>query len=247
MEQLLTLSVHLISAPLALASESFAPDAWTRFHEINALKTIKKVQGSCKTVDFGERRALIETRDGTVDIEYDFFVAASGLRRVWPVVPQSTFKEKYLEEAQGQIHALENAGGVVVVGGGRSFEWFKNDSDIAAGAVGIEMAAEVKLVHPRQKVTLIHSRDKLCSSEPLPDDFKDQCLTALHEAGVETIMGQRVVERSSVDGGHRLKLANGRIVDAGMVIYAISKSEPSTSYFPKDSLDEEGYVKITPR
>lgn len=105
------------------------------------------------------------------------------------------------------------------------------------------MAAEVKLVHPWQKVTLIHSRDKLCSSEPLPDDFKDQCLTALHEAGVETIMGQRVME---VDG-HRLKLADGSIVEAGVVIYAISKSVPSTSYFPKDSLDEEGYVKITPR
>lgn len=80
-------------------------------------------------MDFGEKRASIETRDGTVDIEYDFFVAASGLRRVWPVVPQSTIKEKYLKEAQGQIHTLKNANGVVVVGGGRSFDWFKNDSD----------------------------------------------------------------------------------------------------------------------
>lgn len=123
----------------------------------------------------------------------------------------------------------------------------KNYSDIEAGAVGIEMAAEAKLVHPHQKVTLIHSRDKLCSSEPLPDDFKDRCLTALHEAGVETIMGQRVVDESTLDGNRRLTLADGSTVDAGMVIYAISNSRPSTSFFPKDLLDEEGYVKVTPR
>jgi thioredoxin reductase len=108
------------------------------------------------------------------------------------------------------------------------------------------MAAEIRLVMPEQKVTLIHSRDKLCSSEPLPEEFKDKCLAALHEAGVETILGQRVLEDMNEDGTHSLRLADGRIVQASEVVYAISKSTPSTTYLPEKVLDE-GYVKINPR
>lgn len=114
------------------------------------------------------------------------------------------------------------------------------------------MASEIKLVMPDQKVTLIHSRDKLCSAEPLPDEFKDRCLITLHEAGVETILGQRVlsVETSQSEDGHaisELTLADNSTLRAGYVIHAISRSVPSTTYLPASSLDSEGYVKVTPR
>lgn len=112
------------------------------------------------------------------------------------------------------------------------------------------MAAEIKLLMPQQRVTLIHSRDKLCSSEPLPDEFKDRCLKALHEAGVQTIMSQRVLKTEEVETEKgkfsKLKLANGEIVEAGEVIYAISKSFPSTTYLPAAALDEDRYVKVSP-
>jgi len=48
------------------------------------------------------------------------------------------------------------AQGVVVIGG---------------GAVGVEIATELKVVMPDLKVTLVHSRNRLLSSEPLPDEF----------------------------------------------------------------------------
>lgn len=114
------------------------------------------------------------------------------------------------------------------------------------------MAAEIKLVLPDQKVTLVHSRDKLCSSEPLPDEFKDRCLLALREAGVETIMGQRVTgtETSRSPSGEptwELTLADGSTIRAGHVIHAISRSIPSSTYLPASALDDEGYVRVTPR
>jgi hypothetical protein len=121
------------------------------------------------------------------------------------------------------------------------------NADGGQGAVGIEMAAEIKLVMPGRRVTLIHSRHKLCSSEPLPDEFKDKCLTALHEVGVETIMGQRVLDETIENAKHNLKLADGRIVRASEVIYAISKSTSSTSYLPRAALDVEGCAKVTPK
>lgn len=113
------------------------------------------------------------------------------------------------------------------------------------------MAAEIKLIMPTQRVTLIHSRDTLLSSEPLPDDFRKRSRTALEETGVELIMGQRVLKTLDLtgeDGSHysELHLDSGARVVAGYVIYAISKGVPSTEYMPEASLDEQRYVRVTP-
>lgn len=112
------------------------------------------------------------------------------------------------------------------------------------------MAAELKLVQPDRKVTLIHSRSKLLSSENLPDDFKDRALLLLQEAGVETIMGARVMNVSAVEEGEAspvvLTLSDGRKIKVGFVINAVSKFTPTSSYLPSAALDKEGYVKITP-
>ncbi|RMZ80571.1 hypothetical protein DV737_g2892, partial [Chaetothyriales sp. CBS 132003] len=231
---------HLISSPLALASREYAPKAWTKFSDIPALKNVQIIQGSVQNVDSNNKHATIieSVTKSLLRLDYDFLVAATGLRRVWPVVPQAKSKESYLSEASEHIEAVRKArDGIVVVGG---------------GAVGIEMAAEIKVVMPDQKVTLIHSRDKLCSSEPLPDDFKDRCLTTLHESGVETILGQRVVstEISEAEHGYHiwdLQLADGSKIRAGHVIHAISRSIPTTTYLDESALDRDGYVKVTPR
>lgn len=113
------------------------------------------------------------------------------------------------------------------------------------------MAAELKLVEPNVKVTLIHSRDRLLSNEPLCDEMKDRALELLRESGVEVIMGQRVKETKTElrDGVNKkeIELSDGRKLLASEVIVALSKSVPSTTFLPKSTLDEEGYVRITPR
>ena len=107
------------------------------------------------------------------------------------------------------------------------------------------MASEIKVIEPWQKVTLIHSRDKLLSAEPLPDDFKERSLEVLKEAGVEVIMGQRVTDKTDAGSkSWRLTLANGEQITAGHVITAISRSTPTSGYLPATALDKHGYVKI---
>lgn len=113
------------------------------------------------------------------------------------------------------------------------------------------MAAELKHVHPEIKVTLIHSRNQLLSNEPLCDELKNRALELTREMGVEVILNQRVKEtRSEVKDGVKKKdveLEDGTKLVASEVIMALSKSVPSSSFFPASALDEEGYVKITPR
>jgi hypothetical protein len=127
-----------------------------------------------------------------------------------------------------------------------SFIVFNN---ISLGAVGIEMAAELKTVSPDLDVILIHSRDKLLSAEPLPDELKDKTLDLLHESGVKVVLGHRVVKKTKVvpstgKSAWKLQLSDGTSMIAGHVISAISRSIPTSSYLPSTVLDNDGLVKI---
>ncbi|EOO02375.1 putative pyridine nucleotide-disulfide oxidoreductase-like protein [Phaeoacremonium minimum UCRPA7] len=232
---------HLIGSPLAFASEAYADKAWVKYEDVVPLQApnVHVIQGTVNGVDCSAKTATI-TESGqtsTRELTYDFLVVASGLRRVFPVVPQSLRRKMYLFETGDHIRAVTNAtDGVVVVGG---------------GAVGIEMAAELKLLQPNIKVTLVHSRDKLLSSEGLPDDAKDRALELVQEAGVETLMNHRVADlkettRSDGQTITDIKFTNGESMTASRVIMAVSRSIPSTTYLPSEALDQEGYVKIQP-
>ncbi|KAK4142890.1 pyridine nucleotide-disulfide oxidoreductase [Dichotomopilus funicola] len=231
---------HLIGSPLALSSEKHAEKFWIKYDDIPGLRSpkIRVLHGSVKSVD-PERKVATYLANGSLEppteLRYDYFVAASGLRRAWPVVPQSLRRKQYLFETADHIQAATTARhGVVVVGG---------------GAVGIEMAAELKLVHPNLNVTLVHSRDKLLSSEALPDDVKDRSLELLREAKVTVLMSHRLdrTEEIKDDTGKpclKVHFTNGHTMLADQVSMAVSRSVPTTTYLPSDLLDEEGYVKV---
>lgn len=226
------------------------------FEDIPALQTpaVKFVRGSITGLDSENKFATI-VEHGTqsnVEITYDYFVAATGLRRATPSAPQALSKKQYVVETANHIRTAQAATqGVIVVGAGKnklSIIAYTGQLTCFPGAVGIEIAAELKLLMPDVKVTLIHSRSKLLSSEPLPDEFKDRALQLVHEAGVETILGVRVVDTiENKTSGSEVLLSDGRQVKADLVINAVSKFHPTTKYLPSTALDDDGYVKIKPR
>lgn len=116
---------HLIGSPLALASELYAEKCWVKYDDIPALRSpnIRVLQGTVQSVD-QQRKVATYVAHGagaqTSELQYDYLVAASGLRRVWPVVPQSLRRKQYLFEAGDHIRAATAARhGVVIVGGGK--------------------------------------------------------------------------------------------------------------------------------
>ncbi|KAG9579822.1 FAD/NAD(P)-binding domain-containing protein, partial [Aureobasidium melanogenum] len=230
---------HLIGNPLAFASDDASSKSWTKFQDIPALRlpNVNFLQGSVATINCETKTAsIVDTVTKQIRQEkYDYLLVASGLRRPSPVVPQALNRDQFIAEAKAHTKAIRDAKeGVAVIGG---------------GAVGIEMASEIKAVEPWQQVTLVHSRDKLLSAEPLPDVFKERSLEVLREAGVNVILGQRVIDTTAVqtdDGSKswRLTLSSGQQIAAGHVITAISRSTPTSTYLPSTVLDKDGYVKI---
>jgi NADH dehydrogenase FAD-containing subunit len=76
-----------------------------KFCSLPALQApnLKIIQGSITTIDSGRKVATIKTSSSGREEGYDYLVAASGLRRVFPVVPQSVSEKDYLQEAKEQI------------------------------------------------------------------------------------------------------------------------------------------------
>ncbi|KAI1503318.1 hypothetical protein F5X99DRAFT_417289 [Biscogniauxia marginata] len=230
---------HVIGSPLALASKSYTEKAWVDYKDIKILQRpdVCFVHGRVTKVDCENKTATISESGSQTswNESYDFFITATGLRRVWPVVPQSLNRKDYLVEAGAHIDAvIKSTEPVLVVGG---------------GAVGIEMAAELKHVQPNVKVTLAHSRDKLLSAEPLPDMVKDCALELTQQTGVDVLLSHRLQSSTlikSEDGTkvYEVEFTNGHKMTASNVIMAISKSVPSTDFLPKEALSEEGYVKV---
>lgn len=225
---------------MALADDAYASKAWVKFDDIPALQNdkVRTVHGSVKSVDPANKTATVleSATQSERKLSYDYLVCSTGLRRVWPVVPQSLRRKQYLLEAGTHINAVQNAhAGVVVVGG---------------GAVGIEMAAELKVVQPDTKVTLVHSRDRLLSSEPLPDECKDRALELVKEANVDLKLGKRLAETKEIKDEKtgktvaEISFTDGEKMTASVVIMAVSKSVPTTDYLPKEALEEEGLVKV---
>lgn len=115
---------HLIGTPLAYASKQYAEKAWIRFQDIPALQTpsVKVLRASITQLNCEEKFATVQAIDTRRDykIPYDYFVAASGLRRTKPSAPTALTRKQYLEDALEHIQQVESAKhGVIVIGAGK--------------------------------------------------------------------------------------------------------------------------------
>ena len=108
-----------------MASKNYAEKAWVEYKQVKVLQrpNVTFVQGTLANVDCENKTATItehKTRKTRVE-SYDFFIGTTGLRRSWPVVPQSLTREDYLSEVGTHCDkVLNSTAPVLVVGGGQT-------------------------------------------------------------------------------------------------------------------------------
>ncbi|EOD46621.1 putative apoptosis inducing protein [Neofusicoccum parvum UCRNP2] len=227
---------HTVGTPLAHCSREHCAPFWRKYRNILELQrdevTVRR--GSVKHIDCESLVATfddMETTGREFRQRYDYLVLATGMRRDWPTVPRAFTKAEYVKDGTAQIAGIEESAGdgIVVIGG---------------GAVGIEMAAEIKHNHPSKNVILIHSRNELLSNEPLPAEFKERALAISEEGGVRVILGQRATVVAQENGTSTVTLTDGRVIEAGKVVTAIHKWTPVSSALSAEALTVDGYVKV---
>jgi NADH dehydrogenase FAD-containing subunit len=141
---------------------------------------------------------------------------------------------RYLQAYQARI---KSARSIVVIGG---------------GAVGVQMACDLKELYPEKSVTLVHSREQLMPvyHEGLSNLIKER----FKELGVDLVTGSRVVVPP---GGFPnngevfdIRLQNGRTLSAEFVIQATGQT-PNNQFLA--GLDEpsvvnprNGFIRVLP-
>ncbi|ODV95985.1 hypothetical protein PACTADRAFT_80063 [Pachysolen tannophilus NRRL Y-2460] len=166
---------------------------------------LRYIQGWCH--ELHENYAIVKPVDNSAELskyEFDYCIYAAGRSRPWPFDPKGFDKKYYLEEMEKSTEKIKAANIISVIG---------------AGAVGIEVAAELKTDFPEKKVLLIHPHDNLPPENRLSQIFKQKNLEFLKDVKVEVKLNTRVLKE--VENG--FLTTNGDFVESDLILWCSSK------------------------
>ncbi|KAL2869639.1 NAD(P)/FAD-dependent oxidoreductase [Aspergillus lucknowensis] len=153
---------------------------------------LRKIQGVVTGVFMGEEGGKV-TLQGGEEVAFEYLVLATGSTQPLPVQVSSTEREDACKELQGVQSVIEESQTIAILGG---------------GAVGVELASDIKDFYQDKEVTLVHSRDQLLNR--FGPRLQDHTLTALrNELGVRVLLGERPRLPS---GGESSMTRNARLV-----------------------------------
>lgn len=141
----------------------------------------KQVRGRAVDIkiDDGNRNGVVELDNGD-KVEFEYLAIATGVTQSPPAKLLSTEKKGACEELRVLQERIREAESIAVVG---------------AGAVGVQLAADIVTFSPGKKVTVVHSRDRILSS--FGERLHDFVMGKLEKIGVEVVLGERpVLEKS---------------------------------------------------
>ncbi|KAF1993360.1 FAD/NAD(P)-binding domain-containing protein [Amniculicola lignicola CBS 123094] len=131
---------------------------------------LTRVQG--KAVQVTENQVILASGQ---KVDYAYLIVATGSSQPLPVNVLSTDRVAACHELQEVQQAIVASQKIAIVGG---------------GAVGVELASDIKDFYPEKDVTLVHSRSNLLNS--FGKRLRDYALTALRdELNVRVLLNER--------------------------------------------------------
>lgn len=161
----------------------------TKLHANKVEYTTGKLTKQNTPQQFSTKKVSSSTLNNIID--FDYCIVASGRGRNWPFDPIGANREEFAQEMQVSLDALEKSKHISVIGG---------------GALGIEIAGEVKYhYHDSKQVELVHPHSSLPPEPLVPDEFKAKVLDAIKEQDIAVKLNSRVKE---IDGQWVLSKTN---------------------------------------
>ncbi|KAH7012365.1 hypothetical protein B0J12DRAFT_586895 [Macrophomina phaseolina] len=173
-----------------------------------------------------EKEGVARLRGGG-EVRWDWVIVATGGPGMGRVVVGAEGKTEGVQALRACQEGVRGAQKVVVVGG---------------GAVGVEVAADVKSQYPEKKVTLVHSRGEVMGR--FGEGLREVARKGLEELGVEVVLGERVVEKGK--GG--VVLSSGTRIDCDFLIDSTGQKPASgiIADLSPSSIAESGYIQVKP-
>ncbi|MEM7098363.1 MAG: FAD-dependent oxidoreductase [Pseudomonadota bacterium] len=167
----------------------------------NLLKRGKFVQGNVEHV----RTDAVVLSDGRT-IEADIIAVITGSTYATPFKPQGKGIDDLIDPIRTTHEKIAAASHIAIIG---------------AGAVGTELAGEIRVAFPNKRVSLISEQPKLFPM--YPEKLGAQLSKKLKQLGVDLMLGQRVknLQTTNAPSKEPLMLDSGVRIDADLVIPAM--------------------------
>jgi NADH dehydrogenase FAD-containing subunit len=135
------------------------------------------------------------------ELPYAYLAIATGTSQLPPAKLSAIHKDEACKELQTAQKNIQNAATIAVVGG---------------GAVGVEMATDIKSFCPKKEVTLINSRDHLLPQ--FGPRLQSYVLTIIKKQNIKVILGERPQIVSQ--GSGELRFADAQTLSYDLVVSA---------------------------
>lgn len=183
---------HAVGVPRAYVEPGFAPKLFVPYDNVipKEASSFVKIQRAVVTrivpdtnevqyIDIGPD----DSETGPVkSVRFDYLVLATGSTYISPVnqpkdsLKRSDTEAKLLEVSQ----EIAKASKILVVGG---------------GAVGCEVAGEIKSKYPKKTVTLLDAKSQLVSGSNVREKFRTKLKSSMEKLDIELVLGERLEER----------------------------------------------------
>lgn len=208
---------------------------WIPFHRFRGLDHVRTVHGTLTGLDPSAQKVLVETADGGAVAEpYDALVISTGVSNGFWRRPHLQTADEITTELGAAHQRLASARSVIVIGG---------------GAAAVSSAANLAKAWPDKRVELYFPSER--------------ALVHHHPRVWQRISRQLAGLGVGLHAGHRAVLPDGfgcdEITDAPVqwstgqpassadaVLWAIGRVSPNTQWLPRELLDEQGFVRVTP-
>ncbi|GMF40849.1 unnamed protein product [Phytophthora fragariaefolia] len=183
---------HVVGAPRAYVDPNYTNKMFIPYDNAipnQAAEFVRSVRGVAMSISADTNEVLyysIGTDDKQSEtmekLPFDYLVLAMGSTYSVPIkqdihdFARSTTEAK-LQEVRTAIDSAEQ---IVIVGG---------------GAVGCEVAAEIKTKYPSKAVTIVEAHSKLIAGNNLTDTFYTRLNKSLEKLGIKVMLGERLTER----------------------------------------------------
>ncbi|KIY62463.1 FAD/NAD(P)-binding domain-containing protein [Cylindrobasidium torrendii FP15055 ss-10] len=117
---------------------------------------------------------------------------------------------------------------------------------VGAGAVGLELAGEIRDFWPDKSVTVVHAQSKVINAA-YPDKYRDYAAAGLTARGVELILGD-TVDSEIPTGGGKITTRNGKEIEGDLFV-STRGGLPNTAFLKTldpSILSSSGHVKVKP-
>ncbi|RLN59674.1 hypothetical protein BBJ28_00014534 [Nothophytophthora sp. Chile5] len=184
---------HAVGTPRALVEASFTKNLFVPYDNVipKAAASFVKVQRALVTrivpganeVEYAPIGEDDDTLCGPVkSLSYDYLVIATGSTYTVPIKqPKNNFKRSTTESKLAEVRdQVKSANSILIVGG---------------GAVGIEVAGEIKAKYPKKTVTIVEGGNKLVGSNNVRDKFRTKLTSYLKRLDVKVVLGERLETR----------------------------------------------------